>query len=72
MILSSIVIEQKIEIYAQKGFQLNLVKAGRTEFQKGKRVMETIQKGATMERRNGFGEGGIRTFQFEYVGNKKV
>ena len=49
-----------------------MIKQKSWKFLGEKRVMGTIQKGATMERQNGFREGGIRTFQFEYVGNIKV
>jgi hypothetical protein len=50
----------------------SMIKQKSWKFLGEKRVMGTIQKGATMERQNGFREGGIRTFQFEYVGNIKV
>jgi hypothetical protein len=35
------------------------------------RTMGILQKGGTMERQGGFREGGIKTYQFEYIGCKK-
>jgi hypothetical protein len=36
-------------------------------FLEEKRLMGTMKKGGTMERQNGFREGGIKTYHFEYI-----
>jgi hypothetical protein len=41
------------------------------KFLSEKRVMGILQKGGTMDRQSGFREGGIKTYQFEYIGIKK-
>lgn len=45
-----------------------LMKSTKWKYLLTKRVMGSLPRGGTMDRKSGFREGGIKTFHFEYKG----